>query len=848
MDPYVLYNLKVGVCLVVFYLFYKLLLSRETFHRLNRFLLLGGIAAAFLLPVWTLTFVHEMPAPVLRSPLAPMPVPASESSPMYTVVAAEGTVPAFFPWERLLCILFAAGTAVSLGRTLWSLSATLRIIRRGRLEPLDGGIVLSRHDGPQHPFSWGRWIVISETDFAENGCEIVGHEQAHIRRRHSADLLATDLLGALQWFNPAMWLLRGELRTLHEYEADAAVLASGTDRRLYQLLLVKKAVGGRWYSVANSLDHSNLKNRITMMLRKKSSGWARAKTLCVLPLVCVALGAFAQTEYVVTDGKDMQNTRTAKGFSGSMTVKSDGAGRMRVIVNGTGDAFGGVAALISANDEQQKKKSEEGGEKLFLQILSGVGAKDSAGRIARPLCVLDGRKLTSDDELPDADRIAEFYVMDKVQGVSAYGRVGRNGVIEITSKRPAETEGKTRREHLRSGAVGISMTGSNPDEPIREAIAEISADRPDVPVERQFSGIAAFRMQGTDRAEAMVYGSGDAMMAVASLLGNTEQFELNRIVYRLSRTAPLLEWLMAYPMPLTMVDGIPIASAAEVPDADRIFRFEVLSTGEALARYGEPGAGGAVLIVTKPAGRSDRAEIDAFIARGVDSWLSALDADEKPSRGNGYYSERSQDWNTLVIGVPPSTEPLSVGKRALSDFEALTARVQIEAKRRNLEPAALTAVLIVDNETGMGRLNDVCAALREIGVHKSELFNGSSNTYPVVPATMQGRADLVSSLGRGEAELTEVDEADLIVVLINGKGEFSAGKMGAQDLCPDLEALRNKLRSVCETDGRTAHDYFVSVLTLRDTPFGAWDSAVTLMLAEGFSNILQAEPRSVGKQ
>ena len=120
---------------------------------------------------------------------------------------------------------------------------------------------------------------------------------------HSADLLLTDLCGCLQWFNPAMWLLRRELRDIHEYEADEAVISSGIDAKSYQLLLIRKAVGGRWYSIANSFNHSKLKNRITMMLRKKSSRWTGARVLLLLPLTALALGAFAETVYLFPEDK-----------------------------------------------------------------------------------------------------------------------------------------------------------------------------------------------------------------------------------------------------------------------------------------------------------------------------------------------------------------------------------------------------------------------------------------------------------------------------------------------------------------------------------------------------------------
>ena len=88
------------------------------------------------------------------------------------------------------------------------------------------------------------------------------------------------------------------------------MLDSGVDARSYQMLLIKKAAGGRWYSIANSFNHSKLKNRITMMLRKKSSRWAGAKALLLLPLMGVALGAFAETAYVFPEDKGKKETST----------------------------------------------------------------------------------------------------------------------------------------------------------------------------------------------------------------------------------------------------------------------------------------------------------------------------------------------------------------------------------------------------------------------------------------------------------------------------------------------------------------------------------------------------------
>ena len=289
-----IYSLKVGVCLAVFYLFFKLLLSRETFHRFNRIVLLGAMVLSFVLPLCVITVYRELPV-----------LPESPAEEAVTTVAVEPPAEPF-PWEKLAGGAFVAGAVVTLLGTCRSLFGVVRLVRRGSRERLEDGSVLVRTDRAVTPFSWGRYIVMSGKDLAENGDAILLHERAHLRLRHSLDLIVTDVAGCLQWFNPAMWLLRRELRAIHEYEADEAdeaVLESGVDARDYQLLLIRKAAGGRWYSIANSFNHSKLKNRITMMLRKRSSRWAGARVLLLLPLMGVALGAFAETAYVFPEDK-----------------------------------------------------------------------------------------------------------------------------------------------------------------------------------------------------------------------------------------------------------------------------------------------------------------------------------------------------------------------------------------------------------------------------------------------------------------------------------------------------------------------------------------------------------------
>ena len=282
----IVYSLKVSVFLIAFYLMFKSLMSRETLHRANRYLILGSIGLSFVLPLWHITLNAEPGHAVTAAEL-------SQSVVWLEEVIVGGGASHSFDWRALAVVAFYAGIGVCLLRMIISIIGVLRVISHGERQTLPDGTVLVITDDEQAPFSWVKYIIINRKDHDENLQEILTHERAHIRCRHSIDVLVCDVFCCLQWFNPAMWLLRRELCAVHEYEADKAVLDSGINAKQYQILLIKKAAGGKWYSIANSFNHSKLKYRITMMSRKKSSGWTMAKALYVLPIAAFAAIAFA---------------------------------------------------------------------------------------------------------------------------------------------------------------------------------------------------------------------------------------------------------------------------------------------------------------------------------------------------------------------------------------------------------------------------------------------------------------------------------------------------------------------------------------------------------------------------
>ena len=294
MGVFFIYILKSSVCLVLFYLFFRLLLSKETFHRFNRMALLGVLFFSLLIPCIEVTTRHQVEVQQAVLSIEQLLLMAELEVTPANVGAVQET--SAISWVQIVLLVYLAGILFLACRNIYSLICLFRLIHSGKHEKLEKGVTLVVHNQEIAPFSWMKYIVISRKDLEENGREILIHEMAHIHHRHSVDLLVADICIFFQWFNPGAWLLKQELQNVHEYEADETVINEGVNAKEYQLLLIKKAVGTRLYSMANSFNHSKLKKRITMMLKEKSNPWARLKYLYILPVAAIAVTAFARPE------------------------------------------------------------------------------------------------------------------------------------------------------------------------------------------------------------------------------------------------------------------------------------------------------------------------------------------------------------------------------------------------------------------------------------------------------------------------------------------------------------------------------------------------------------------------
>lgn len=347
-----IYSVKVAVCLSLFYLFHKLLMSRDTFHTFNRFAILSMMLLSLVLPLIHLSFDSSAGINQGTVVLEGIVAQTAEDS-----GGAEGGITIM----QVLLIVYLLGVALFVGKSVLSLCSLFRLIRHAKCVESNNGIRIYVLQDDISPFSWFRCIVMSEKDWKENRREIVLHEMAHIRRRHSVDVAICNIIIVFQWFNPAAWLLKRELQTVHEYEADEAVLQSGVDATHYQMLLIRKAVGERLFSMANNLNHNSLKKRITMMKIKRTNPMQKAKIAFMLPLAAVAVAAFASERVENLSERVEQESEALVSASESPVVK-------------TVEKIVGDAPVMNVDEAETVSNA------TVLQDTTAVGAKPVKGK------------------------------------------------------------------------------------------------------------------------------------------------------------------------------------------------------------------------------------------------------------------------------------------------------------------------------------------------------------------------------------------------------------------------------------------------------------------------------------
>lgn len=282
-----LYVIKAAITLALLYSCFFIFLSKETFHRFNRCMLVGIMLVSLVMPMFHFTTSHPT---TLNEEVYIVQNYIEHDTPPIIVTAqqAQGIT-----WIQALTWIYMAGVVLMLILTLVQAISLCRFMCSGVRHTDTKGNTVILHNNDVPPFSIFRYIVMSVKDYESSRQYILTHEQEHIRLGHTYDLLLLQGMKTLMWFNPFIWFLSRDLKAVHEYEADQAVINQGIDAKSYQQLLVMKVVGNRLQPFTNNLNHGSLKKRIVMMYQKPSNRWLMLKALCAIPVAALTINTFA---------------------------------------------------------------------------------------------------------------------------------------------------------------------------------------------------------------------------------------------------------------------------------------------------------------------------------------------------------------------------------------------------------------------------------------------------------------------------------------------------------------------------------------------------------------------------
>ena len=402
-----MFIIKSAITLALLYSCFFLFLSKETFHRFNRFMLVGIMLVSLITPL--LHFTTESPT-VINEEFHAMQTFIEQSPAIANSAATEADS---ITWSQAITWIYLTGVGIMLLITIVQSLSLIRYMSGGLRHTDKHGntVILQKGDIP--PFSIFRYIVMSVKDYETHSQHILTHEQEHIRLGHTYDLILLEAMKTLQWFNPFVWFIGRDLKSVHEYEADQAVINQGIDAKSYQQLLVMKVVGNRLQPFTNNLNHGSLKKRITMMYKKKSNRWLMLKSLCAIPAMALAINAFATPEGTTAIEKNINSLE-------QQIVPSDSTRRPVVVVR----------SLITLWPEIDQYGRIIG----FSRVKKVTTGPFKDMRFTYHNVFINGRQATNDDLLNHDELLkkAKFSILKNPQGTAEYNYKDKDGVLILT--------------------------------------------------------------------------------------------------------------------------------------------------------------------------------------------------------------------------------------------------------------------------------------------------------------------------------------------------------------------------------------------------------------------------------
>lgn len=430
--PILTYLLKVAICSGLLTGYYYLALRNRAFHHWNRFYLLATVVLSLTVPLLTFTVFHS-------GADKDTAVPFIGSGNEYVVFVTRNNTPSL-SLEQGLGIVYTVISIVLLSSLVISLLKVISLIKRNAVQQVNNIHFINSHIQGT-PFSFFRYIFWNPSiDLqSENGKRIFRHELAHVRERHSLDKLLLQLVLVFFWCNPFFWLIRHELRMIHEFIADRKALDQ-QDASALAAMILQSAYPTRYNQLINSFFHQSIKRRIHMLTNNQSPRISYISRLMFIPLAATLVLAFSVRTKPVPAGHPASPVTSSRNLEQSDTipVASDKIRSVNVTAEGIEVVYkdGTTARLTIAEAEamglnvRATRKDSSG---------TSDGSKNSNLSVRgdfKGLVVVDGKEFKGDIEKIDPNTIQSVNVLKGVAATDKYGNKAKEGVIEITLKSP----------------------------------------------------------------------------------------------------------------------------------------------------------------------------------------------------------------------------------------------------------------------------------------------------------------------------------------------------------------------------------------------------------------------------
>ena len=541
MEAFGIYSLKAGVILALFWVIYQFFLQKETFYRFNRFFLLIGFMVALLLPLYTIHYTVEVKMPDI--PMTVIYVPEN-ISPATESMTGEVSAPLKYGNSLLPVIYMAVIIILMIIRTI-GLSRLLRIIHCSERKRFSGFNLIESSD-ISGSFSFFRFIFLPKNlNESEKGIILI-HEETHIVQNHWIDLILTNILTLIWWFNPFMWIYEKAIRNNHEYLADKEVLKR-YEQTDFQQTLVNQWFKYPVFPIINSFAYSDRLKRINMMKKNFSNPAKKLFSLIAIPAIAIFLWACSERNTIIDTNSELMSAPVS---TPEETVSMDNN---------------------SSGIRQEGKIFKEGGFSMFNGEFTVI--KSKSGRLSLegcdepPLIVMDDKitKMTIDDLIPE--NIHSISTIASEEGIKRYGDVGKYGVLILTTK-------SYKKDAISDVKSRTSASTSIKDNPVQE---KSSTDK-----NLDISSASATVSQKHNE--------------ISNNRVPTPKFTVNSPI-AVSNDKGRIDFKND---PLIIIDDKKVSNAVfSSIHADAIQSITILKDQIAIAAYGEEAKNGAVIITTK---------------------------------------------------------------------------------------------------------------------------------------------------------------------------------------------------------------------------------------------------------